>query len=196
MESLQLSMDDGNGNRIANGEIIPQYYNPFVIANSIMKEYNFVGVTERMEESIVVLQLLLGLTTGDVLFLNSKGNGGFDDKCVYIIPSYVSPTMNKYFETSTQWKNIAYIDTLLHKAANRSLDLTIDNVIGRSKFQVALTKYQNAMNVVRTRCLPNVQFPCTSSGEPIEQPNCFWGDSGCGTSCIDEIADELNLYDG
>ena len=172
-------------------------YDPIAAANQIMSDYNFIGVTERMDESAVALQLLLGLTTGDILFLNSKGSGGFDDGatprgCVYIVPSYVSPGMKEYF-ASREWERIALADAMLHRAANRSLDMTIEK-LGRQRFSLALSKFRDAMKVARERCLPTVQFPCTSSGEPIAQPNCFWGDSGCGTACLDELANELNLY--
>ena len=172
-------------------------YDPVLAANRIMNDYDFIGVTERLDESAVAMQLLLGLTTGDILFVNVKGSGGFDDGmsprgCVYIVPSYVSPGMKEYF-ASPSWERIALVDTMLHKAANRSLDLTIEK-LGRRRFNLALANFRQAMKAVHEKCLPTVQFPCTSSGEAIAQPNCFWGDSGCGTACLDEVAKEMNLY--
>ena len=172
-------------------------FNPIATANQILEDYDFIGVTERMEESAVALQLMLGLATGDVLYLNSKSSGGFDDGasprgCVYIAPSFVSPGMSKYFQ-SPAWEQIASADTLLHRAVNRSLDLTIER-LGRNKFELALKRFRHAMNTIRERCLPSVQFPCTAGGEPVAQPNCFWADSGCGTACMDEVAKDLNLY--
>lgn len=37
--------------------------------NSIMHDYDFIGVTERMDETAVALQMILGLETSDVMFL-------------------------------------------------------------------------------------------------------------------------------
>lgn len=38
--------------------------------NTILLDYDFIGVTERMDDSAVALQLLLGLETSDVMYLN------------------------------------------------------------------------------------------------------------------------------
>ncbi len=66
----------------------------------ILKDYDFIGITERMDETLVVLSLLLDLPLSDVLYLKAKGSGGFDDgrhnkKCVYIVdplPKKSAPT--------------------------------------------------------------------------------------------------------
>ena len=184
-----LSMEEQN--------IHMEGYDAIAAANQILQAYDFVGVTERLDESAVALQLLLGLATGDILYLNSKNSGGFDDGasprgCVYIVPKYVSGGMKEYF-ASPSWEKLALADTLLHRAANRSLDLTIAQ-LGKERFQMALDRFRHAQRIVKERCLPIVQFPCTSGGEPVAQPNCFWGDTGCGVNCIDEVADYLNLY--
>jgi hypothetical protein len=131
-------------------------------------------------------------TMGFFSFLEYKDDGASPRGCVFIVPGYISPGMKGYF-ASAAWKKIALVDTMLHRAANRSLDLTIER-LGKAKFQAALDSFRHAQQVVQEKCLPVVQFPCTSSGEPVAQPNCFWGDSGCGTGCIDEVANELNLY--
>ena len=172
-------------------------FDPILEANKIINAYDFIGVTERMDESAVALQLLLGLTTGDILFLNSKSSGGFDDGasplgCVYIVPSFVSPGMKEYFHSPT-WRRLSAADTLLHRAANRSLDLTIIK-LGSKKFEGFLNKFRWAQKQVRDRCLSQIETPCTSSGEAVKQPNCFWGDSGCGTWCVDKVAEKLGLY--
>ena len=47
--------------------------------NEILAEYDYIGITERMEESAVALAMLLDLPLGDVLYLNAKQNGGYDE---------------------------------------------------------------------------------------------------------------------
>jgi hypothetical protein len=169
------------------------------IINKIMADYDFVAVTERMDESVVVLMMLLNLPMADVLYLSAKGHGKYDDgahnnKCHYIQPSVVSPGMKDFFR-GRQWQHKVQWDSLLHQAANRSLDLTIDR-LGRLKFEANLEKFTRAQKVARERCLPREVFPCTSQG--VLQNNaadlCLWADSGCGNDCLDEVATELGLW--
>jgi hypothetical protein len=73
------------------------------IINKIMADYDFIAVTERMDESVVVLMMLLNLQMADVLYLSAKGNGKYDDgahndKCYFIQPSVVSPGMKDFFK--------------------------------------------------------------------------------------------------
>lgn len=170
---------------------------PIEIANAILDDYNFIGITERMDETAVALQLLLGLRTGDILYTNAKISGGFDDGadpqkgCVYIVPSNVSLGMRELFNTP-YWLYLTEVDTLLYRASNRSLDLTIDG-LGRERFQKELANFRYAMSQVKERCLPTTKFPCTAHGERVESPDCFWMDSACGMDCLDKLADELKL---
>lgn len=169
------------------------------IINKIMGDYDFVAVTERMDESVVVLMMLLNLQMADILYLSAKGNGKYDDgahnnKCHFIQPSVVSPGMKDFFR-DPRWQHKIQWDSLLHQAANRSLDLTIDR-LGRLEFKANLAKFASAQKVARERCLPREVFPCTSKG--VLQKNagnlCLWADSGCGSDCLDDVATELGLW--
>lgn len=42
------------------------------IVQDILDEYNFIAVTERMDESLVAMQMLLNLTTKDILYTHSR----------------------------------------------------------------------------------------------------------------------------
>jgi hypothetical protein len=170
---------------------------------AILKDYDFIGITERMDESLVVLQLLLHLPTSDILYVIAKSKGGFDDgafhqTCTYIIPSYTSPTMKQWFKTSPQWKNKTYGDSLLYQAACRSLDLTID-ALGRDLVEEKLKKFKLAQTLVQERCSSNLRLPCSPDGVRAKafdinyfDTDCLWLDSGCGHACLDEISDEVN----
>jgi hypothetical protein len=168
---------------------------PFTI-NSILSEYDFIGITERMDESMVTLMMLLDLPMGDILYLNAKGNGGYDDgahrgMCYYIHPSYVSPGMSSFFE-SPQWLEMTKWDRLLYQAANRSLDLTIDR-LGRDRFNKNLREFRYMNKVAQDRCLPLNVFPCTSTGQHNKNESCLWSDSGCGYKCLDQVALDHNV---
>jgi hypothetical protein len=137
----------------------------------------------------------------DVLYLKAKGHGGYDDAggrkgntCTFIWPSFVSQGMRDFFGTD-EWKQIVHWDNVLYQAANRSLDLTIDQ-LGRGKFETQLAKYQRAKEIVHDRCLPVTTFPCSPGGgyNLDEKTDCLWKDSACGMTCMDQVSTELGLW--
>jgi hypothetical protein len=160
------------------------------VANSILQGYDFVGVTERMHESLVALQMILGLETNDILYLKAKSSGNWDDgaannqTCVYIVPSFQSPGMKKYF-ASNHWKNNMSGDYLLYRAAHKSLDMTIER-LGRQDFEKNLAKFERAMQVASETC-KKVLWPCSSDGKRNFPNDCLWLDSGCGVQCLDDL---------
>ena len=76
-------------------------------ANGIIRDDDFIGITERMDESVVALSMLLDLSLADVLYLKAKGKGDYDGgsggSCTCIWPSFVLQGMQAFFETKT-WK--------------------------------------------------------------------------------------------
>lgn len=173
--------------------------NPVETANNIMDDYDFVAITERMDESAVVLQMMLGLPTASILYMSSKVNGGYDDgiynhKCYMIQKKHISPFMKQYFD-SPQWKEKNKWAEALHQAANRSLDLTIDR-LGRSEFEEKLERFRQAQAVVSIQCVNSTRLPCSSEGElrSHDETNCLFFDMGCNFACLDKVADELYLW--
>jgi hypothetical protein len=151
-----------------------------------------------MDESAVVLMMLWGLSMSDILYLRAKSNGGYDGgaglHCTYITPSFISPGMEQYFQ-SWEWYNIIKFDLALYEAVNKSLDITIDH-LGRNVFNENLRKFQYANRIAEERCRNITIFPCDSNGN-YHRPNetdCLWSDSGCGTTCLDDVATELKLW--
>jgi hypothetical protein len=189
---------------ILNHPYLDQYYlrdlstTPFVTGksdyiktiNHILQEYDFIGITERMDESLVAMQMILGLETNDMLYLRAKGNGGYDDgatstrTCHYIVPSFTSPGMKEFFK-SEAWIQKSWGDTLLYYAAQYSLDRTIDE-LGREEFNRNLLLFRKAMALAESTCT-NVRFPCSASGEVQNRTDCLWLDSGCGVNCLDKL---------
>lgn len=166
------------------------------LINQTLASYNFIAITERMEESAVALMMLLNAPMRDFLYLSVKQSGGYDDgsygnQCTLLQPSFVSDGMRKYFQ-SKKWKNRIQWDELLHQAANRSLDLTIDR-LGRDAFRNKLSQFQAAQKLVNERCGRQEVFPCTSTGQHNPNASCLIADSACGWQCLDLVADELKL---
>ena len=171
------------------------------LANGIMRGYNFIGITERMDECLVVLMMMLRLKISDIVYIKAKSSGNFDDgafnnTCVYIVPSFTSPGMKKFFQ-SPLYLNISEGDWMLYRAAEKSLDMTIDR-LGRRQFNRHLLQFQAAQELVNTKCAQSIRYPCSSSG--VRAPyskhsdpatDCLWLDSGCGYECIDGMEVEI-----
>jgi hypothetical protein len=162
----------------------------------IMNEYDFLGITERLDESLVTLQLILNLTTSDILYLSAKTSKGWDDglsqgQCFYIQPSIVSPQLNNYFKLSQDWYERTRGGNLLYATVNLSLDLTIQS-FQKDVFQEALWKYKWALKEAQKRCR-HVKFPCSAGGVLNPDHDCVLWDSGCGYDCLDKVALDLNL---
>jgi len=171
---------------------------PIIAANNIIKDYDFISITERADESLVVLTMLLNIPLGDVLHLDSKRSGGYDDggfqqKCFFIQPANLSPEIEEFL-SSKLWRKYIKPEELLYRAANHSLDLTIDR-LGQAKVADRLTQFRHAQQVAQKRCGPITKFPCSSEGERRSTTNtdCFMHDFGCGLDCLDQIAEELGI---
>jgi len=170
---------------------------PIKAANKILAEFNFIGISERMDESAVVLMMLLDLPMSDVLYLSAKGSGGYDDAggrgaCTMIWKSFLSPGMKEFF-ASDVWSKRNVYDLEFYRAANASMDLTID-LLGRDAFEANLQKYRHALEIAAERCLPTT-MPCDEGGNyhNEEETDCIWKDSGCGIACLDKVAEDLGL---
>ena len=164
----------------------------------IMQEYDFLVLVERIDESLVAMQLLLGLPLSDTLFTSAKVGGGYahtpkrgDHHCTPIQKAFQSPAVKDYL-SSDVWYAHNYGDYALHAAANRSLDLTIER-LGKERFAVALQKFRDAEALVMERCDSETFFPCSVDGvEQLElsKSSCYRVDEGCGYPCIDNLVQE------
>ena len=116
------------------------------LVSNVLVKFDFIGLLERLDESLVALQLVLGLKTMDIVHTKSKQSGSyvlvksrannFKGEC-NLIPKTVSvsPGVGAYLG-GREWDTNNRGDTLLYDAANRSLDRTID-AIGRSSFSLS-----------------------------------------------------------
>ena len=77
-----------------------------------------------------------------------------------------------------------------------SLDMTIDETIGRAKFEAKLSIFRFALAYANEYCDESrVTFSCSAGGvNNYKQKNdCLYNDSGCGYKCLAEVAQKLNL---
>lgn len=169
------------------------------LVQDTLEAYDFVAVTERMDESLVALALRLGVDVADVLVTASKVAGRNYQlvhlphnqfQCIATLSSIRSAAVQEFFESPT-WRAANWGDYMLHQAANRSLDRTIA-AIGKERFAAALAEYRHWRALEKDVCGSQVDFPCSNEGLP--QPNksresCYlpFYDFGCGYPCIDRI---------
>lgn len=172
------------------------------LANGIMRGYDFIGITERMDESLVVMMMLLRLKVTDILYIKAKSSGGFDDgafnnTCTFIVPAFTSPGMKSYFQ-SDHYGQRSKGDWILYRAANKSLDMTIDQ-LGPAKVEEHLRQFRAAQKVANEKCASGIRYPCSASGvrQPYrthysEHTDCLWLDSACGYKCLDALEPEID----
>lgn len=101
-----------------------------------------------------------------------------------IQPSFISPRVEEYIR-SDSWRRAIYWDEVLHKAANASLDMTIEK-LGRKEFQRNLMLFRQAQADISKNCSDIVRLPCDANGRRIVRNDCLYGDNGCGFKCMDE----------
>jgi hypothetical protein len=86
-----------------------------------------------------------------------------------------------------EWKKNNEIDLALYQEINFTLEATIDNVIGRDVFKVALEEHLRLMAIIVDKCLNTVKYRCSldGTGTPFGKKNsdCHKG-TGCGYECI------------
>jgi len=157
----------------------------------IIDGYNFIAITERLDESLVVFKMLLHLELEDILYVRERSQGSFSNgppltrPCLYVWPSFVTKGMKAFF-ASKKWENQVKGDYMLYEAAKKSLDLTIER-LGRVRFEGELARFKAALKTAQEVCGPRAVSMCKEDGSPAKNTTCYiWGE-GCSHACLDEI---------
>ena len=167
-------------------------YDPVQVVKDILDDYNFIAIMERMDESLVVFQMLLGLTTKEILYTKARSSGSFsngwpDRPCFYIMNSFLSPGMTEFFD-SEEWKLTVANDMLMYQAANKSLDRTIES-LDRFEFKRNMAALKRGLKLAQENCIGRVRTACSDGGDviPISERTCYVWSEGCDHDCIDEL---------
>ncbi|GAX16834.1 hypothetical protein FisN_5Hh207 [Fistulifera solaris] len=158
--------------------------------------YDFLFVVDRLDESLLVYSWLTKLPWTDLLTMPSKKNGSWylsGNRCVSLAGASLTPAIATFFE-SVEWKQTHAGDRLLYEVANRSLDRTIDELIGRPSFEKELFQFRDLRRQIENACQNETNFPCSQNGSPqleLAKTNCYVRDFGCGYPCIDRFANEM-----
>jgi hypothetical protein len=153
--------------------------------------YDFLAVTERMDESLVVMKLLWDLHDEDVLVLPAKIAGGYEPQggnanCSLTVKSFRSPAVEQYIAEEFDKDNMDYV---YYAAANYSLDKTI-NMLGREKVAAEVERHRALQRLVNAQCASEAFFPCSAEGKlqnKESQQSCYYQDAGCGHACVNRV---------
>lgn len=155
--------------------------------DSVLEDYDLIMVTERMDESLVALQLLLNLNASDLLYVHgSKVTGSYaavSNKCHLLRKVQNKTKTDEYFATSETWMRRNWGDYLLYHSANALLDATIES-LGKKRFQNALKDYRDTFQKAQELCESDSIFPCSSNGTYVGDADCYKRDWGCGYKCL------------
>ena len=155
----------------------------------LIQNYDFIAISERMEESLVVLSMILKVPLADVVVLSSKQSGGYDDGrsrrgCVKLKLKWTTPQIDDYLAGDFLHENY---DFILYRAANASLDNTID-ALGRDLVLAGVQSYRDLAAKNERECRQHAIFPCpliNPNHTFVSQQDCYFSDAGCGHKCSD-----------
>ena len=164
----------------------------------MFRKYDFIGLVERFDESLVVMKLLLGLESSDILYFAANRKEDFRPagrrKKVcrksfdWETDLITEPSIRDYVKGSKQWYAQNYGDYLIYQAAAQSLDKTILK-IGLDLFSRELKSFRILMQRAEEECSP--KFACSSNGTQqfleAEYDCIADGKFGCGHRCLDGI---------
>ena len=154
----------------------------------VIQNYDFIAVSERMAESLVVMSMIMKVPLADLVVLASKAedydDGGTPQGCVKLTRAWSTPKIDEYLAGDFLQNNY---DAMLYQAANASLDLTID-ALGRDQVMAGVARFHELAAKNTRECKEHTIFPC-----PVTLPNhkkeaqksCYSFDAGCGHVCTD-----------
>jgi len=149
-----------------------------------IESYSFIGIVERLPESLVVLKHLLGLKFCDLLYAtSSKVSTDTDEENRTYVPqtwlSQQAPEVRAYV-ASPEFSKRYEPDLQLYAASNRSLDQWIDQ-IGRKQIKEDLATFSGLLKQAESQC-----------SDQDQNGKCYWMDAGCNYPCIDSLCEEYS----
>eukprot|EP00924_Labyrinthula_sp_SR-Ha-C_P012878 snap_masked-scaffold_12-processed-gene-1.48-mRNA-1 protein AED:1.00 eAED:1.00 QI:0/-1/0/0/-1/1/1/0/424 len=154
----------------------------------IMNEFDFIGLTERLPESLIVLKNILGLEYSDILFIgDSKTNGGYDDQGAKIHKTIITDGVQQALDKKA--KSFKYFfDQKVWDAADKKLTQTIEHM-GVDKIEKEVAEFKSLQLEAEEYCKGRIHFPYDVNGkkDKLAAKDCYWNDNGCGIPCLNEF---------
>ena len=143
---------------------------------AILEAYDFVGITEQFDESLVLLSRQLGVPLTDLLYLPTKvsGQAATDKQDQGKVQWPHPPLSEEPAEVQEAAKRLAKTnDGQLVRDAKQQFDEQVAAEGGSFPDDVA--KFKNMLRKVAAECSSHFKEAC------------YWNDNGCGEKCIDEL---------
>jgi hypothetical protein len=149
--------------------------------SDILSSYHLITVTERFDESLLVLCKSLNVSMVDAPYLKSKesgkagtGEADFGTTMVSHVPLTQEPNEVQKAAARLHDGPGNTPDNLLLKFANSALDRHVANY--GNTFTLDLQQFRRMLVTVETTCRSHFS------------ESCLWNDNGCGQACIDSLA--------
>jgi len=148
--------------------------------SEVLNQYDLIGVTERFDETLLLLADRWGLDPVDLLYLKAKGSTlpatGRGDRETHVTPvahkalSEESSEIQAY--VAGPFRELNARDYEMHAAASSRMTALIATIPG---FEERLAAFQAMLAEAETECRPRF----------LE--SCLWNDNGCAQACLDEL---------
>eukprot|EP00039_Didymoeca_costata_P024917 m.11856 g.11856 ORF g.11856 m.11856 type:complete len:346 (-) comp4542_c0_seq1:245-1282(-) len=158
--------------------------------SEVFSRFNFMGVTERFDESLVALMFKLKVNMGDILYIPSKVAGTSVDFLTgrQLVRKRSNHSRAVYdFINSTQFQLHINSDKELWTLANSKLDLYIAE-IGNETFYSALKEFKHQQHKVQDHCqMTAKQLPQRKTLQSLQKYfGCMSEDEACSYKCIQQ----------
>ena len=150
----------------------------------LLDSYDFVGLVEREDESLIAMKFLFSLKFRDILHMSAKIRSDNPKSAGRLHEP--GPDLQRYMAEDFYEKS--RVDRALHAGANARLDSTIARY--GDAFHDELERFETMMVEAIQFC----GFPITTQ-EFNRNRDCYWKDNGCGFKCLDEFAARFESYD-
>ena len=152
------------------------------LSSKIFNNYNFLGIVERMEESLAVMVLLWGLNPSDVIVLSKEKQCGEVSR---ISPAFEMSGIEHYFQKQHSIENVDY---LVYHAANHSLTKTIES-LGKENVDSMIEEIRALQQLAESSCSQKTNFGCSNFADGLGQgmeSGCYYTNAGCAHRCVSE----------
>jgi len=166
-------------------------HDPQESAETTIRQFDYVGISNRFDESMLVLKHLLGLSYSEILYLSAKNSSnpipsGKQDILKHNsihrhLPLSEEPTEVQHLLSSEAWKEHNRFSLNFFTLANEKLDEHIA-AIGNDVFAIKLAEYRSL--------LAKAHAECGTLSDPVHM-ECYLNDHGCGYKCLDAVAEKF-----
>ena len=147
-------------------------------AEEIWRRFDFVGTTERFDESMILLQqrLPMPVRLGDILYVKAKKSSEREKRGGVMHKPYAQQSKHVHIFFDSDFKVQNNLDFALYRLVNTSLD-DQGKAMGLERLSRVMSEYTTMLAIADKKCVQAKR----------QNNDCFWGDNGCMISCLDNI---------